>query len=207
MDGMGGTAMDAAEDVIDRLAGIAPGSGLDAVRRQRGEARSQAQASFAALFAPVEPGGFTVAERWAVAAFVARLHGQPDAARFYAEGLAASGAAPALCGAVGALAARGAGQGPFGSYPPGPLAPENSDGLVLRATAADRADLGGRLATALEHVHMLVFHPRDSAPPWLQALVDGGWTAGEIVTLSQLVAFLSFQIRVVLGLRALAPSM
>ncbi len=38
----------------------------------------------------------------------------------------------------------------------------------------------------------------------MQALLDAGWSATDIVTLSQLVAFLSFQIRVVAGLRALA---
>ena len=51
---------------------------------------------------------------------------------------------------------------------------------------------------------MLVFHPRDAAPAALQALLDAGWSTTDIVTLSQIVAFLSFQIRVVAGLRTLA---
>jgi uncharacterized protein YciW len=51
---------------------------------------------------------------------------------------------------------------------------------------------------------MLVFHPRDAAPASLQALLDSGWSTTDIVTLSQIVAFLSFQIRVVTGLRTLA---
>jgi uncharacterized protein YciW len=42
------------------------------------------------------------------------------------------------------------------------------------------------------------------APPALRALLDAGWSTTDIVTLSQLVAFLSFQIRVAAGLRALA---
>ncbi len=54
---------------------------------------------------------------------------------------------------------------------------------------------------------MLVFHPRDAAPPSLQALLDAGWSTTDVVTLSQLVAFLSFQIRVVAGLRTLAPKL
>ncbi|MCY1551814.1 CMD domain protein [compost metagenome] len=54
------------------------------------------------------------------------------------------------------------------------------------------------------HAHLLVFHPRDASPAALQALLDAGWRTTEIVTLSQLVAFLAFQIRVVIGLRALA---
>ena len=53
---------------------------------------------------------------------------------------------------------------------------------------------------------MLVFHPRDAAPASLQAMLDAGWTTTEVVTLSQLVAFLSFQIRVVAGLKVLAAT-
>ena len=37
----------------------------------------------------------------------------------------------------------------------------------------------------------------------VQALIDGGWSATGIVVISQLVAFLSYQIRVVAGLRVL----
>jgi uncharacterized protein YciW len=51
---------------------------------------------------------------------------------------------------------------------------------------------------------MLVFHPRDGTPAALQALLDAGWSTTDIVTLSQIIAFLSFQIRVVTGLRILA---
>ena len=50
---------------------------------------------------------------------------------------------------------------------------------------------------------MLVFHPRDSAPAYLQALLDAGWSTTGVVVISQLVAFLSYQIRVVAGLRVL----
>jgi uncharacterized protein YciW len=50
---------------------------------------------------------------------------------------------------------------------------------------------------------MLVLHPRDAAPPSLQILLDAGWSTTDIVTLSQLVSFLSFQIRVVAGLKAM----
>ena len=57
---------------------------------------------------------------------------------------------------------------------------------------------------AFDHMHLLVFHPRDAAPAALQALLDAGWSTTDIVTLSQIAAFLSFQIRVVAGLRALA---
>jgi CMD domain protein len=86
----------------------------------------------------------------------------------------------------------------------GPLGREDAAVPRYRADAATRRTLGPRLAAALEHAHLLVFHPRDAAPADLQALLDAGWSTTEIVTLSQLVAFLAFQIRVVAGLRALA---
>ena len=50
---------------------------------------------------------------------------------------------------------------------------------------------------------MLVYHPRDAAPPSLRAMLEAGWSTTDIVTLSQLVSFLAFQIRVVAGLKAL----
>ena len=81
----------------------------------------------------------------------------------------------------------------------------------LEPVAADRMSerhaLGPRVSAALEHVHMLVLHPRDAAPPSLQALLDAGWSTTDIVTLSQIAAFLSFQIRVVAGLRVLAGTL
>jgi CMD domain protein len=66
--------------------------------------------------------------------------------------------------------------------------------------------LGRRLTAALEHAHLLVFHPRDASAAALQKLLDAGWSTTDIVTLSQLVSFLAFQIRVVAGLRTLAAA-
>ena len=49
-------------DVIDTLAGIAPGSHLDTVRRtRRAVAREHAQKSYESLFAPADYGGFGTA--------------------------------------------------------------------------------------------------------------------------------------------------
>lgn len=191
-------------DVIDELVGIAPGSALDALRARRPEARAHAQASYRALFAPEAPGDVTTSERFAVGAFVAGLHGVAGVAPFYAAGLGASGASPALCQIVDTAGVEGRGRGPYGSYRPGPLSREDAAGPVYRVGAGARQVLGPRLAAAFEHAHMLVFHPRDAGPAALQGLLDAGWSATGIVTLSQIVAFLSFQIRVVAGLRSLA---
>jgi CMD domain protein len=191
-------------DVIDELVGIAPGSPLDAIRARRPEARTHAQASYRALFAPESAGGVSAAERFAVAGFIAGLHGQPAIAAFYGKGLADSGAPASLSGAVAAAVAEAGARGPYGSYRTGPLSREDASGPVYRAGAAARAALGKRVTAAFEHMHLLVFHPRDAEPAALQALLDAGWTTTDIVTLSQIAAFLSFQIRVVAGLSVLA---
>jgi CMD domain protein len=192
-------------DVIDQLAAIAPGSHLDAIRARRQIAREHAQKSYLALFEPADFAGVPARERLAVAAFVTGLHAEPATRDFYSArlGSAADGSTAA---AVDAEVARGRTQGPYGSFPAGPLSRENSTGLIYRVSDDGRRVLGGRLAAAFEHVHLLVFRPRDAAPVALQALLDAGWSTDDIVTLSQLVAFLAFQIRAVGGLRALAAA-
>lgn len=192
-------------DVIDTLAGIAPGSPLDSVRRtRRAVAREHAQKSYDSLFAPADTGGFAPVERFAVAVFEAGLHGQTAIREFYAARLRSAGAADWMLAAIDAEISAAATKGPYGAYPKGPLSKEDTQGPVHRIAGKNREALGPRLSAAFEHVHMLVFHPRDAAPPSLQAMLDAGWTTDAIVTLSQLVAFLSFQIRVVAGLKVLA---
>lgn len=188
-------------DVIDELVGIAPGSPLDAVRAHRQIARTHAQASYDALFAPKEMGGVTAEERFALAVFLCGLHGEAETGAFYAKGLA--GAPPALRAAIDAAIAAGKTTGPYGAFPAGPLSREDSPGLDYRVEATTAATLGQRLVSAFEHVHMLVFHPRDAAAPSLQAMLDAGWTTTDVVTLSQITSFLAFQIRAVAGLRVL----
>jgi CMD domain protein len=189
-------------DVIDRLAGISAGSSLDATRAARPEARAHAQRSFTALFEPASPDAFDLAERYAVAAFIAGLHRDPAATAFYGARLAAHG--PDLADAVTGEIARGLTEGPYGAYPEGPLAAEGAAGPLFRVAPERRKALGPRLTAAFEHAHLLLFHPRDATPKALQTLLEAGWTTDGIVTLSQLVAFLSFQIRAAFGLRILA---
>ncbi len=183
------------EDVIDRLAGLPAGSPLHAIRAQRPQARDNAQASYLALFQPEHPGDVSLAERNAVAAFVAGLHGEAEIAAFYASGLDDAEI-------MAAEAVRAATRGPYGRFPAGPLSAEDVEGPLYRASPGVPA----KLAAGLEHAHALVFHPRDVGVADLQKLLDAGWSTTGIVTLSQLVSFLSFQIRVVVGLRALAEA-
>ncbi|WP_164935672.1 CMD domain protein [Bradyrhizobium guangzhouense] len=191
-------------DIIDTLAGIKPGSALDAIRAKRLQARENAQKSYLSLFEPIDAGEFSLLERAAVAAFVTGLHGESPVATFYRDKLAASAGAAALVKAIDAEIARGKTSGPYGSFPAGPLSVENTAGLIYRVDAASKSALGARLVAALEHAHLLVYRPRDAASSDMKALQAAGWSTTGIVTFSQLVAFLSFQVRIVSGLRTLA---
>src|SRR5258708_8795515 len=90
------------KDVIDLLAGIEPGSSLDGIRARRLQARENAQKSYLALFEPADIGDVAVAERYAVAAFVARIHAEPAAATLYSAGCARSAAASVTVAGLGA---------------------------------------------------------------------------------------------------------
>ena len=194
------------QDIIDMLAGIAPGSALDAIRARRLQARENAQQSYLALFEPIDASEFSLVERAAVAAFVTGLHGESPVAVFYREKLAANADAAALVEAIQAEIERGKTSGPYGTFPAGPLSVENKAGPIYRVGTERKPALGTRLVAALEHAHLLVFRPRDAASADMKALLDAGWSNTGIVTFSQLVAFLSFQVRVVSGLRTLAAA-
>ncbi|QAB18174.1 alkylhydroperoxidase domain protein [Leucobacter muris] len=200
----------ATTDIIDALAGIAPGDALDAARARRPEARTHAQGSFEALFLPDDTSHVALAERAAVALFVARLHRQAPAVEFYGallretgKGLGA-GAGEALEPLIVAEAERAAGSGPYGAFR-AENAPESTVGPVYSVSSVEAAyALGDRLSAALEHAHLLVLHPRDAAREPLQHLLDAGWSTTGVVTLSQLISFLTFQLRVVQGLGELS---
>ena len=61
-----------------------------------------------------------------------------------------------------------------------------------------------RRAALLDHVRRLVQAPGSATPAHLAALRETGLTATDIVTLSQIVAFVSYQVRVAAGLALLA---
>lgn len=111
-------------DVIDRLAGLAPGSPLALIRARKPITRDQAQASHDALFAPADPGDVPVKERFALAAFCAALHSQDLVAAFYADTLDD----PNLAATLLREAASAATAGPYGAYPKGPLSAEDQPG-------------------------------------------------------------------------------
>lgn len=193
-----------AADIIDLLAGVAPGDPLDAIRARRPQARENAQRSFEALLEPADPGTFPLAERYAIAAFVSQLHGLASAAEFYRDLL--DDEAPLTVAAIEAAAGDAERTGPYGVYREPGLAAESVVGDAWAPEPALVAVLGERLSVALAHAHLLVYRPRESNPAALAALVETGWSTDDIVTLSQLVAFLSFQLRTAWGLRVLGEA-
>ncbi len=186
-------------DIISLLAGIDSGSELARVRAKRPQATENAQRSFTALLEPAEPGTFPLAERYAVAAFVARLHGYEQASAFYADLLGDE--APEHVSTIEAEASAALTAGPYGRYREVGLQDENAVGAAW--APANPSALGERLAAALAHAHLLVVRPRESEAGELRKLVAAGWSADDIVSLSQLVAFLAFQLRLAWGLGVL----
>jgi CMD domain protein len=194
-------------DIIDQLAGIEPGSGLDSIRARRLQAKENAQKSYLALFEPGYSGDVVPAERYAVATFVAGVHNEPAVSSFYLAKFSKAANLPELVEALVAEIDRGKTNGPYGAFPAGPLSAEDKAGSTYHVAEDRRLTLGARLSAAIEHAHLLVFRPRDATPADLQALLAAGWSSTGIVTLSQLVAFLSFQVRSVVGLRTLGGSL
>lgn len=188
-----------ADDVIDELLAILPGDRLDTVRRARTQARDNAQAGYEALFEPVDAAEVSLVERHLVAQVVAGLSGEPLLTDFYRAGAVERGAA-AEAAVVDAVIADAAGtSGPYGRYTEPGLAGEDTDGPRL----APIDGVGPRLGAAVAHAHLLVFRPREASREALQQLLDAGWSTTGVVTLSQLIAFVSFQLRLIQGLGAL----
>jgi len=189
-------------DLIDELVGIAPGDPLDALRAKRPTARSDAQTTYDALITdPVDLARASRVERVAIGTWVAALS-RADALADHYRGLLGALDAGVLAAIDAALPAAIT-TGPYGVWPAGPLSAEDEDGLRWSAPAELRAAVGDRLAAALEHAHLLTYRPRESSADALQALLDAGWTADGVVTVSQLIAFTHFQLRVIAGLTVL----
>lgn len=189
-------------DIITVLSGIDADGALAQTRTQRQQALDNAQRSFDSLLEPINPGTFSFGERYAVASYVAGLHRDQAAFYFYSE-LLLDDAPTALRDAVVAAVEQGLSVGPYGRYRETGLATESEPGPSPRH---DAAALGTRLAAAFDVVHLMVFHPRDSRPEVLGHLSGAGWSADDLVSLTQLVSFLAFQLRVVHGLRVVDGS-
>jgi CMD domain protein len=154
-------------DVIDAIAGVAPGSRIDRLRRRRGDVFRHVQGSHDVLLFPQDEGGVGRAERAAIALRVALIAKDERLAAHYRALLSEAGGSE-LIGAI------------------------------------VQPDLGEPRFAALLHYADLVSQAPDTATPEdvakLRAL---GFTSRDIVVVAQLVAFVSFQIRLLAGMRIL----
>jgi CMD domain protein len=79
-----------------------------------------------------------------------------------------------------------------------------ADQCAAVAQFPNSAALSPRLSAMLQHVERLTTAPRTATQAELVALQAHGLSARDLVTLAQLIAFLSFQVRVLAGVQSLA---
>ena len=156
-------------DVMDTLAGLAAGSPLAALRRERPDVVKHTQGSDDAIFSPADDGGLTCAERAAAALRVATLLRDGTLEAHYSTRLAALDPSGALARSV---------QG--------------------------KADITSvRWDAILAHVDLVTRGPGRAERSDIDNLQVAGLSSHAIVSLSQLIAYVNFQSRVLAGLRAL----
>lgn len=191
-------------DVIDVLGGSDPGSPIRSLRARSAPGRRAAQAHLAAVLEPPHPGHFSHRDRAAVALFVSLLHGFPGAVAFYADRLGRL--APEWVEPLRTLSVGAQRVGPAGAFREPNLRRESSRATRWHPDAGAVVVFGQRLSAGLAYAHGLVFRPREATPPGLARLGAAGWGANEIVSLTHLVAYLSFQLRSAWGLRTLTAA-
>lgn len=161
-------------DIADQAAGLTAGSPVHTLRHRRDKVATATQGSHAVLFDPALPG-LPLVSRLAVALHAARLTPSAPLVALYRAELERAGAPANL---VEALASG---------------RPEDAAQEVVDA----------RLRAALRFTRTLIENPVEGDRAALMALPAAGLATAEIVTLAQLIAYLSYQVRLVAGLAAL----
>lgn len=159
-------------DVIDHLAGVAEGSPVAALRRQKPDLVATAQASYDALLEPTDPSGLTLFERHAVGYRVGLLTKMHIVTDWHRARLTQLEPDATKISSVS-------------TYPAGP----NKD---------------RRIRAILAHTDKVTRIPGECTADDIEALKTAGLTPGEIVTLSQLLGFLAYQVRAIAVARAFA---
>jgi CMD domain protein len=173
------TAPTTTVDVIDRLAGIDPDSRTAALRREKPDLVRFAQGSYDALLEPAAPEGVSLVERHAIAYRAALLTRFPEVAEWHRSRLEELGATPETIQAIAEL----------------------TDGHYAAGNG-----IGPRLQALLAHTSRVTVSPGSAQPEHIAQLKAAGLTPKEIVTVGQLVAFVSYQVRAIAVARALEES-
>lgn len=157
------------EDLLDDILGVVQGSRVDAVRRQRPEARRHAQGAYRELLTPDDPGNVSHVERAALALRVALREGDSALAARYRAMLDRAGAGES----------------------------------VMLAEDLSAEPMEGRLPALLRYADLVAAKPEATTGADLDGLRGMGLTPRDIVAVTQLVAFIPYQVRLLAGLRAL----
>jgi CMD domain protein len=166
----------AGPDLLNELLGIDETSHVGSLRSQRKEIAGYIQGSYVALLQPQDEAGVSRTERGLLALRVAVLEHSAPLIAHYRDYLAQADAASDLVAAA-----------------------------EQRELAAP-LPLPSRLIALLEHVDRLTLEPAAATPQHLQGLKAHGLSDANIVTISQLIAFVSFQVRALVGLQLLGES-
>ncbi len=163
-------------DIRDPLSDILQGDAVQALRQQREKVANATLGSQAAIFDPRLPG-LTLAERLLAAWTVAGLSGSVELAAHYR--------AQAL-----------------------PLRPTLSaqEQGVLDSPGFSVSSGSPRLAAILDFSRALTRRPADSDRAALLRLRDAGLAEADVVTLAQLIAFITYQVRLVAGVQAMGKA-
>ncbi len=156
-------------DVMDTLAGLAPGSPLAELRRQRPDVVKHLQGSDDAIFSPADDGGLTRAERAAAALRVATLLRDEALGEHYRTRLTTL----------------------------------DPDGTLAMTVEGGARITEGRWDAILAHVDLVTRGPGSAERRDIDNLLAAGLSSHAVVSLSQLIAYVNFQSRVLAGLRAL----
>ncbi|MEO8247758.1 MAG: CMD domain protein [Burkholderiales bacterium] len=162
-------------DMIDSAAGLTEGGATQRLRQQRSKVVAATLGSWEALFSPTVDG-LTPAERLLVALYGCYLTPAPELALRYRERNWVEGIDAALVN----LVERG----------------ERDDAQIA-------AIANPRLAALLRFTRVLVDSPRDGDRAEVAALTQVGLSTPAVVALAQLIGFVSYQTRLVAGLKAL----
>jgi CMD domain protein len=162
----------ATRDVIDAILGVEAGGGIAALRNQKQHLAEELQAYYQAIFEPE--------------AASAEAFPLPDRA-LVAVRVASHTRSAAVADWYADLAL-GAGA---------------SQETIARARdVATPWTEATRLGAAIRHADLLTTRPAAAGPSDLQTLKDAGYTPAGILSLSQTIAFVNYQLRLIAGLRA-----
>lgn len=166
---------DLASDMIDSAAGLDPCGATRQLRQQRSKVVVASRGSLEALFAPALDG-LTLSERFLVALYACHLSSAAELAQRYQERNHVDGIGDELMKLI-------------------ERAERDDAALAAVSTARELA--------LLRYTRQLIDRPVAGERAAMEALSDAGLSTRGIVALAQLLGFVSYQARLVAGLKAL----